>query len=225
MANKDETKTQKESAPKKRRQRSSKPVYHENRRLANLNGKCPNATDTPLILDSTNEAMEVAQQYLLEYRENTSKWEATAQYGRQHFNQDGFCHPDGVVRFPNRSIAMLLLQAAEVLAERASHEGDSKYADAIGPGGDPAEAAKVLRLIRRFVQERPDQLKEKNKERSKKAVAELLGVNPDEIVSASKPPQSEKPKPKKKTTTQKKVAASKAKSKSEAPSKEKTTAS
>jgi len=85
------------------------------------------------------------------FAESSTRWEANEQYGRQHYNKDGFMHRDGLTRLPDESLALLMAQAAEELAQRAAFAGT----DASNKKVDPELAAALLKTICNWGLQRP----------------------------------------------------------------------
>lgn len=75
------------------------------------------------------------------FAESSTRWVANEQYGRQHYNKDGFMHRDGLTRLPDESLSFLMAQAGEELAQRAAF----KNSDASNKKIDPVRAAALLK--------------------------------------------------------------------------------
>lgn len=167
------------------------PKYYETRRAKNKN-----ATKTRLILDNSAEAIDAANSYVEEFYGEVSKsFKATAGYGFQHFNQDGVAHGDGFSRLSNESLGIILLQAGEILAQRAAQSGNKAFAEQMGEGGDPAIAKKTIDLARRFLNERPTTIRKQQESNIRanmyKDIMTDLGLNDEnEIIPKVKTPKA-----------------------------------
>jgi len=162
---------------------AAKPAYHDSRRKTNKN-----VTKTRLNIGGTiAEYIESASLHATEFYGTVARrFSADEKYGRQHYNQDGFIHPDGVLRLSNESIALICTQAFEVLSQRAAQKGNKAFTEQMGPGGDPIEAQKVIDGLRKFGMDRPTAIKADAKAGFYGSVMKDLGIeNASEIVPAA----------------------------------------
>lgn len=170
-----------------------KPVYLETRRAKNKN-----STRSRLTMDNSVEGLASAGRFVKEFFTTVAKrFPANAGYGLQHYNQDGFIHPDGVLRLSNHSLALLSLQIGEVLSQRTAEKGNKAFTEQMGEGGDPAEAAKAISCIRRFLNERPSEIRSDAKQGIYRNVMKDLGLESDIVPAASKKSAPKKKAPKK----------------------------
>jgi len=184
-----------------------KPTYLETRRAKNKN-----ATRSRVVADNSADGLASAFRFVKEFFGPVAKkFKANAGYGLQHYNQDGFIHPDGVLRLSNQSLALMSLQISEVLSQRVAQKGNKAFTEQMGEGGDPAEAAKVIGHIRRFLNERPAAIKSDSNQGIYRGVMKDLGLEGDII------PATPRKKPAAKKDSGKKPAAKKSpKAKAEA---------
>jgi len=105
------------------------------------------------------------------FAEQSNWWEATAKYGRQHYNESGFLHTDGLHRMTNQGLATLVAQAGEVLAQRSVHSGSEVVNDAM----DPTDAEKMVPVLVEFLSKRAGVLK-RDKKRQALALLEADGA-------------------------------------------------
>lgn len=145
-------KTRKPTAKRSTNRTVAAPKYHETRRETNKN-----VTKARLVLDgNATEGFDSATKHATEFFGPVArKFTADEKYGRQHYNQDGFIHPDGVLRLANESLALAAVQIMEVLSQRAAQKGNKAFAEQMGEGGDPAAAQKAIDMIRKFGADRP----------------------------------------------------------------------
>ena len=205
MAKKTAKKTRKPRIKRSTNRTVAQPKYHESRRETNKN-----VTKARVILDNSADAMKAAAAHVVEFFGPVArKFSADEKYGRQHYNQDGFIHPDGVLRLSNESIALMILQGGEVLAQRASQKGNKAFAEQMGEGGDPAAAQKAIDMTRRFLNERPAEIKKDQKAGIYGSVMDDLGIeDASEIVPKAKPAAKKKTAAKKSTAKKDTAAAS-----------------
>lgn len=171
------------------------PKYSENRRAKNKN-----TTDARLILDNSADAILVATDHVTEFFGPVARsFEADAGYGFQHFNQEGFVHPDGALRLSNESLALMGLQIAEVLSQRAAHKGSKAFEAQMGEGGSPTDAQKTIDMFRRFLNERPAAIRKDSKSEIYTSVLNELGIDNVETVTKKKVENTAKKTSKKKT--------------------------
>lgn len=71
------------------------------------------------------EVIASIDRHLGAFEDSSSRWEATAAYGRQHFNDDGFLHLTGLTRLDDDGLAKLAVQALEQICQRAAFAGQS----------------------------------------------------------------------------------------------------
>lgn len=206
------TKTARKTVAKSTNRSVAAPTYSETRRAKNIN-----ATKARLILDNSADAMQSVGDHVNQFFVGVAKkFDANPGYGLQHFNQDGFVHPTGVMRLSNESLALLAVQISEVLSQRAANVGNESFAKQMGEGGDPQVAKKSIEMIRRFLNERPAQIKSEQKLSIYAHVMNDLGIaDVSEIVPKAKEPKAE-PKAEVKAETEPK-AKPKGKSRSKKP--------
>ena len=183
------------------------PAYHESRRKTNKN-----VTKTRLDIAGTAASMaESCVKHATEFFGTVARrFTADEKYGRQHYNQDGFIHPDGVLRLSNESLALAGTQILEVLSQRAAQTGNKAFAEQMGEGGDPAAAKKVIDGLRKFAADRPGQIKADAKAGIYGSVMKDLGIeDAAEIVPAAGSKKAAAKKPAAKKTSAKKTSAKK----------------
>lgn len=152
-----------------------KPKYLDSRRAKNKN-----AARTRVVADNSTSGFASAVRFVKEFfGPIANSFKANAGYGLQHFNQDGFIHPDGVLRLSNHSLALMGLQIAEVLSQRAAEKGNKAFTEQMGEGGDPADAAKTIGHLRRFLNDRPAAIKADAREGIYRGVIKDLGLEGD----------------------------------------------
>lgn len=157
-----------------------KPTYLESRRAKNKN-----ATRSRVVADNSADGLASAFRFVKEFfGPIAKKFKANAGYGLQHYNQDGFIHPDGVLRLSNQSLALMSLQIGEVLSQRVAQRGNKAFTEQMGEGGDPAEAAKVIGHIRRFLNDRPAAIKSDSNQGIYRGVMKDLGLEGDIVPAA-----------------------------------------
>lgn len=172
------------------------PKYHESRHSTNKN-----ATKARISLDGNvaDNAATFSEHTTEFFGPVARRFEADALYGRQHFNQDGFLHPDGALRLSNVSLAMMSAQIMEVLAQRAAKKGNKAFTEQIGEGGSPADAGAALSALRQFASNRPREIADDDKAEIYSTVMGDLGLTKDEVEAMKgKNGQVSKPKPKSK---------------------------
>lgn len=171
------------------------PKYNEKRRTEKPN---KNTTVAKIILGNTAEALNAARAHVREFfQEIPTRYKADAKYGLQHYNQEGFLHPDGLTRLGNQSLTMLGLQIAETLSIRASHSNDSVYNSRQGPDANSQTAIESIALLTEFLNVRSGEIQAEKRQDTLQATLKELGV---ESLEDLKGPATSKGKGKNKTT-------------------------
>lgn len=106
-----------------------------------------------------------------EFARLSTFWEATAAYGRQHYNGDGFCHRDGLTRVGDESLGILVAQGIEELAQRTVFKG-SKVGSV---KRDPTVADKILKAVLAWAEQRPKAIKANRHEQAYKLATSEVG--------------------------------------------------
>ena len=158
------------------RGKGDSPKYHENRRLTNKN-----VTDARINLADPSDSIDSATDHVTEFFGTVAaRFSADEKYGRQHYNQDGFIHPDGVLRLSNESLVLMMLQAGETLSRRSAQKSDTD----LGEGGSPSEAQRAIKLVLRFLDERTKNIAATQAADTYRSVMMHLGIdNASQIVS------------------------------------------
>lgn len=127
-----------------------------------------NQTGVNLVLDGNQtQAIDSIDALNAAFAQSSGRWEADERYGRQHYNRYGFMHRDGLTRLDDEALGMLMSQAGEELAQRASMAGT----DATGRKIDPAVASRIIEVITAWLPKRPAAIKA-NKRAQAYAIAE-----------------------------------------------------
>lgn len=111
------------------------------------------------------------------FAESSTRWEANEQYGRQHYNKDGFMHRDGLTRLPDESLGHLMAQAAEELAQRAAFKGT----EVVNKKINPDTAAALLRTICNWGLQRPASVANSKRLQAYAEVAAETGIKLETI--------------------------------------------
>lgn len=159
------------------------PKYHESRHKTNKNATKARVSLDGNVAENASTLSEHATEF---FGPVARRFKADASYGRQHFNQEGFLHPDGALRLSNVSLAMMGAQIMEVLAQRASKKGNKPFTEQIGEGGDPALAAAALSALRQFASNRPKEIAENEKAGIYGKVMADLGIDASEMEEIKK---------------------------------------
>lgn len=134
--------------------------------------------ETGLAIDPTGTQKEVIasiDKHLDAFADSSGRWEATAAYGRQHFNDDGFLHSTGLTRLDDDALAKLAAQALEQLAQRAAFASTA----ATGRKTDSKNAAALIDGICVWVQQRPKAIFENKKKQDYEIVkSDIQGEAP-----------------------------------------------
>lgn len=124
------------------------------------NGLNLNETGAPLPIDATGEAFcKAANRANSDFSEASTRWAASAAYGKQHYNAHGFMHRDGLTRLNDQALALLMLQAGEELAQRSAFLGQAEASKRV----NPAAAANYVAGISTWLAQRPDEIKSSRK--------------------------------------------------------------
>lgn len=122
-----------------------------------------NATGVELPTDGTQESFDkAANSHLRSFTEASTRWQASAAYGMQHYNREGFMHRDGLTRLDDDSLAMLVLQAGDELAQRAAFQGTVKGTEK----RNPETAANFIVGLSSWLKGRPAAVKEDRKQQA-----------------------------------------------------------
>ncbi len=129
-----------------------------------------NETGLSINLDDREAGIKSIDKINDSFAELSERWEATASYGRQHYNGDGFCHRDGLTRVGDESLGILAAQVIEELAQRTVFKGT-----AVGSTKrDPATADKVLKTVLAWASGRPAAIKASRAEQAYKLATETI---------------------------------------------------
>ena len=130
-----------------------------------------NETGLSINLDDREAGVKSIDRIVDEFDRLSSLWPASAAYGRQHFNGDGFCHRDGLTRISDDSLGILAAQALEELAQRSIFKGT-----AVGSAKrDPTTADKVFKTVLSWAASRPAAVKSSRRDQAWRLASEEIG--------------------------------------------------
>lgn len=101
------------------------------------------------------------------FNKASERWEATAEYGRQHFNDDGFLHRTCVTRLDDDALAKLVVQASEELCQRAAMAGSEAT---LGRKIDTKQSAALVDGIQVWLGQRVESITANKREQAYKVV-------------------------------------------------------
>lgn len=150
-----------------------------NRTFENYSGYCRanhirlNQTGRDIIVEGDeSKQFKLLNNHVLAFAEASTRWVANEQYGRQHYNKSGFMHRDGLTRLPDESLAMLMAQVGEELAQRAAFKGT----EATNKRVNPDTAAAMLRSVCKWGLQRTSVIAENRRIQAYKEVEAETGI-------------------------------------------------
>jgi len=155
-----------------------RPVDDSNRSLSNKNA----TKAQPVPGDASSITAHVEEFFGV----TAKKFAANAGYGRQHINSNGAVHPDAVLTKSNIAVAKLAAQCLEVLAQRGSLAGQAGAVEALGDGGSPADAKKLIADISKFANGRVKAIQADTSKAILDDVAADLGIDATDLIPAQK---------------------------------------